>query len=423
MGKRMRFGAFMGPFHARRDNPTLALHRDLELVSLLDRLGYDECWFGEHHSGGMEIIGPPEMVVCTAAERTRNIRLGTGVVSLAYHNPLMVAERINYLDHITRGRVMFGVGPGALPSDAFMMGIPIGKLRDRMDESFSALIPLLRGEEVTMQTDWFTLNQARLQMLPYSEPSVEMAVASMVSPSGATAAGRHGVGMLQFQSLGSEAFNSLASKWSICEQVAAEHGQTVDRGSWRLVIQVHIAETREQAIRDCRFGLHNWIDYYQSVAQLPIIPEGVTGDDLVETYAGMGVAVIGTPDDAIATIESLQKQTGGFGCLMLLSHEWADSQATDKSYELFARYVIPHFQRTNANREASRAWVIQNRSHLGEQTRQAMGKRFIAHAEKYGAENLDPATMAAVTAPAQPDGASPYGEAHVGEKPKDSKVA
>ncbi len=109
MGKRMRFGAFMGPFHARRDNPTLALHRDLELVTLLDRLGYDECWFGEHHSGGMEIIGPPEMVVCTAAERTRNIRLGTGVVSLAYHNPLMVAERINYLDHITRGRVMFGV--------------------------------------------------------------------------------------------------------------------------------------------------------------------------------------------------------------------------------------------------------------------------------------------------------------------------
>jgi len=399
MGKRMRFGAFMGPFHARRDNPTLSLHRDLELVSLLDRLGYDECWFGEHHSGGMEIIGPPEMVVCTAAERTRNIRLGTGVVSLAYHNPLMVAERINYLDHITRGRVMFGVGPGALPSDAFMMGIPIGKLRDRMDESFAALIPLLRGEEVTMQTDWFTLNQARLQMLPYSEPSVEMAVASMVSPSGATAAGRHGVGMLQFQSLGSEAFNSLASKWSICEQVAAEHGQTVDRSTWRLVIQIHIAETREQAIRDCRFGLHHWIDYYQQVAQLPIIPEGVTGDDLVETYANMDVAVIGTPDDAIATIEKLQNQTGGFGCFMLLAHEWANRRATEESYELFARFVMPHFQQANDNREASRDWVIETRGELVPQRRQAIADRFVEHAAKYGTENLDPDTLKTMMPP------------------------
>jgi limonene 1,2-monooxygenase len=372
----------------------------------------------------METIGTPEMFIATAAERTRSIRLGTGVVSLPYHSPLMLAERINYLDHVTRGRGMFGVGPGALTTDAYMMGIPVGSTRPRMDEALDVLIPLLRGEAVTAETDWFKLQHAQLQMRPWTRPSVEMAVAAMISPTGAAAAGRHGIGMLQFQALGKAAFNSLASNWAVCEQVAAEHGKTVDRANWRLVVQVHLAETREQAIRDCRFGLHHWIDYYQSVAQLPIIPEGVTGQDLVETYANMDVAVIGTPDDAIATIEKLQQQTGGFGCLMLLSHEWADSAATDKSYELFARYVIPHFQRTNANREASRAWVIQNRSHLGEQTRQAMGKRFIAHAEKYGAENLDPATMAAVTAPAQPDGASPYGETHVGGKTsEDSTVA
>jgi limonene 1,2-monooxygenase len=165
---------------------------------------------------------------------------------------------------------------------------------------------------------------------------------------------------------------------------------------------MHIAESREQAVRDCRFGLANWIDYYQQVAQLPIIPDGVTGDDLVQTYASLGVAVIGTPDDAIATIKTLQAQTGGFGCVLLLSHEWANSRATEDSYELIARYVIPHFQGANANREASRAWVIENRAELGEQSRQAMGARFIEHAKKFGMDNLDPKAMEALTGQARP---------------------
>lgn len=411
MVDRLRFGAFMGPFHARRDNPTLALHRDLELVTLLDRLGFDECWVGEHHSGGMETIGSPEMFIATAAERTRSIRFGTGVVSLPYHNPLMLAERINYLDHVTRGRVMFGVGPGALPSDAFMMNIPIQKQRARMDEALDVLIRLLRGEQVSIETEWFTLNQARLQMLPYTQPSVEFAVASMVSPSGATAAGRHGIGMLQFQALGSAAFNSLAKNWAICEQIAADSGKTVDRSNWRMVVQMHIAETREQAVTDCRFGLENWIKYYQDVAQLPIIPEGVTGDDLVETYANMDVAVIGTPDDAIAAIERLLAQTGGFGSFLVLAHEWANSRATTDSYELIARYVMPHFQNSNANREASREWVMGHRAHLGEQSRQAMGSRFVEHAKEHGTDNLDIQTMETLTAPAAPAQGGPYGRA------------
>jgi limonene 1,2-monooxygenase len=402
MVDRLRFGAFIAPFHDRGDNPSLALHRSLALVELLDRLGYEEVWIGEHHSAAYETIGSPEMFIATAAERSRSIRLGTGVVSLPYHSPLMLAERINYLDHVTRGRVMFGVGPGALPSDALMMGIPIHKQRPRMDEALDVMIRLMRGEEVTIETEWFKLNQARLQMVPWSRPSVEMAVASLVSPSGATAAGRHGIGLLSLQALGGEAFNSLASNWAIAEQIAAQHGKTVDRSKWRLVVQMHIAETREQAIRDCRFGLEKWIWYYQNVAQLPIIPDGLTGEDLVRTYADMDVAVIGTPDDAIAAIERLQKQTGGFGCFMLLGHDWANSRATADSFELVARYVMPHFQKLNVNREASLEWVIRNRAQLGEQQRQAIAARFAEHAAEHGTDNLDAAQMRAMAAPSAP---------------------
>ena len=112
----MRFGIFIAPFHPLGENPHLALRRDLELVEWLDQLGYDEAWIGEHHSAGYEIIASPELFIAAAAERTRHIRLGTGVSSLPYHHPLMLADRIIQLDHMTRGRVMFGVGPGALPS-------------------------------------------------------------------------------------------------------------------------------------------------------------------------------------------------------------------------------------------------------------------------------------------------------------------
>jgi limonene 1,2-monooxygenase len=297
---------------------------------------------------------------------------------------------------------MFGVGPGALTTDAYMMGIPVGSTRPRMDEALEVLIPLLRGQAVTADTDWFKLEHAQLQMRPWTQPSVEMAVAAMISPTGAAAAGRHGIGMLQFQALGKAAFSSLASNWAVCEQVAAEHGKTVDRRNWRLVVQVHLAETREQAIRDCRFGLGDYIDYYHTVAQLPIVPEDLTGDDLVQAYANLDVAVIGTPDDAIATIEKLQNQTGGFGCFMLLAHEWANRRATEESYELFARFVMPHFQQANDNREASRDWVIETRGELVPQRRQAIADRFAEHAEKYGTENLDPETLKTMMPPTAP---------------------
>ena len=110
----VKTGVFLAPFHRLDENPTLALERDMELLQHLDRLNYHEAWIGEHHSGGFEIIASPEMFIAGAAQITRHIRLGTGVVSLPYHHPFTLASRMMQLDHQTRGRAMFGVGPGAL---------------------------------------------------------------------------------------------------------------------------------------------------------------------------------------------------------------------------------------------------------------------------------------------------------------------
>ena len=392
---RLRFGAFIAPFHPLDENPTLAIQRDLELVEHLDNLGYDEAWIGEHHSASYELIASPEVFIAAAAERTRHIRLGTGVSSLPYHHPFMLADRINQLDHMTRGRVMFGVGPGALSSDAYMMGIPIARQRDMMDEALDVLVRLLRGEEVTHDSDWFKLNRARLQMSPYSRPSVEIAVASQVSPTGARAAGQHGLGLLSLGATSTAGFNALASNWAIATEQASEHGHTMDRNGWRLVGTMHIAETREQAMQDIRFGLDKWIYYFREIANLPIVPEG---DDPVQAMVDTGLAVIGTPDDAAARIQQLVDESGGgFGAFLLMAHNWADWGATKHSYELMARYVFPRFQTLNENRAASMAWVKENKEAFTAEVRGAVGARIVQHMMEKGSENISPQIVELIT--------------------------
>ena len=394
MANKLRFGAFIAPFHPLTENPTQAIERDLDLVVLMDQLGYDEAWIGEHHSAGYELIASPEVFIAFAAERTRHIKLGTGVSSLPYHHPLMLADRINQLDHMTRGRVMFGVGPGALPSDAFMMGIPVARQRDRMDEALDVIVPLLRGETVTKKTDWFEVNEARLQMTPYSRPCVDMAVASQVSPSGATAAGRHGIGLLSIGATQSGGFNALASNWKIAADQAKEAGHTMDRAGWRLVGPMHIAATREEARAHVRFGLEDWLYYFREVAALPLAPQD--GSDPIDALVNSGMAVVGTPDDARAQIARLEEQSGGFGAFLMMDHNWAEWDHKKKSYELIARYVMPHFRQSNGNRDASLDWAATNRPRFIGEAQAAVGARLAQHIEKKGTADIRPEILAAM---------------------------
>jgi limonene 1,2-monooxygenase len=359
----MRAGIFLAPFHPVDQDPNYALHRDLELIEWLDHLGFDEAWIGEHHSAGYEIIASPEVFIAAAAERTRNIKLGTGVSSLPYHHPLILADRMVLLDHLTRGRVMLGVGPGALPSDAFMMGIEVAKQRDMMEEALEAILLLLRSDEpVTYETDWFTLRDARLQLRPYQKPHFEVAVAAQVSPSGPRAAGRFGTSMLSIGATSAGGFDALGFHWGVVEERAEEFGTTVSRDGWRLVGPMHIAETKEQAVKDVEHGLAEWVDYFRRVAALPLAPEGDDSAGLADVLNATGFAVIGTPDDAIAQIARLEEQSkGGFGAYLLMAHEWADRVATLKSYELIAREVMPAFQGSATTLTASRDWAAENR--------------------------------------------------------------
>jgi limonene 1,2-monooxygenase len=355
--RRMKFGIFLAPFHRPDDNPTLAFDRDLELIEALDHLGYDEAWIGEHHSAGWETIADPVPFMAVAADRTRTIRLGSGVLSLPYHHPLMVADRFIQLDHMTRGRAMLGVGPGALTSDAHMMGIDALTQRRRMDESLTAILALFEGKEpVNMETDWFTLNDAQLHLAPYSDPYPTIAVANVLSPAGATSAGKHGAGILSIGASMPGGLVSLKETWGWAEEAAAEAGRTVDRGEWRLVQPMHLAESREEAFADIEVGrIHELHDYWQRVLARPA-PDNETAQHAVDT----GSAIIGTPQDAIDAIERMVELSGGMGGVMLLAHEWANREKMLKSFELWARYVAPHFQNQLQIRQDSADWVADN---------------------------------------------------------------
>jgi len=383
---RLNFGLFLAPFHRLGDNPTYSLERDLELVQHLDRLGFDEAWFGEHHSAGYEIIASPEVFVAAAAERTKHIRLGTGVSSLPYHHPFMLADRMVLLDHLTRGRAMFGVGPGALPSDAFMLGIDPIRQREMMDEALEAILALLTSDEpVTREAGWFTMRDARLHLRPFSRPHMEVAVAAQVSPAGPRAAGKYGASLLSLGATSVGGFDVLGQQWGIAEEMAAEHGRTLDRRRWRLVGPMHIAPTRDQARRDVEFGLPAWVDYFERVAALPLVGEATSTQDMVDAMNATGLAVIGTPDDAAAQIERLWDKSGGFGSYLFMGHDWADREATLRSYELVARFVMPRFQGTLGRLEASRDWAAENRGTFMGRMVEAIGKAIGDHATERAA--------------------------------------
>ncbi|HET7339963.1 MAG TPA: LLM class flavin-dependent oxidoreductase [Methylomirabilota bacterium] len=358
--KGMKFGIFLAPFHRVGENPTLAMARDMELIEWLDWLGYDEVWVGEHHSAGWELIASPEVFIAAAAERTKHIMLGSGVTSLPYHHPFLVAQRFVQLDHMTRGRAMLGCGPGALVSDAYMMGIEPVTQRPRMDEALDAIMALLKGDEpVTLKTDWFELRQARLHLAPYTEPHFPIAVASVMTPAGVQAAGRHGLGVLSLGAGLPGGPEALANQWKIAEEVAAQHGTSMDRRQWKLVVNVHVAEDDEEALRQVKKAeRHETITYFEETLGRP---PGRSDDPLTEGVK-MGTTLVGSVDTVVRGITKLwELSAGGFGGVLFRAHNWATREQTLKSYELFARYVMPQFQGSADGPRSSNEWARGNR--------------------------------------------------------------
>tara|TARA_E500000331_G_scaffold137542_1_gene134259 strand:- start:1341 stop:2492 length:1152 start_codon:yes stop_codon:yes gene_type:complete len=372
----MQFGVFIPPHHVPTNyNPTLALQHDIEIVKLLDTIGYDEAWFGEHHSGGVELINDPMLFIAHVAPQTRNLRLGTGVVSLPYHNPLWVADKLALLDHLTRGRVILGVGPGALASDAAMIGIQPSEQRDALDFDMDVLMHLITSDEpISVETSRYKLVEARLQLDFYQDPHPPIVAAAVVSPSGPRIAGKHGLGLISIGATMKAGVDVLAMHWDVLEARAKEFNQKADRDAWRIVNIMHLAKTKDQAIKDIQYGLKDWCEYIKHTAAAPQIQ--VSGNDIsgyLEWIGDNASVVIGTYKDAIEHIESLiEISDGGFGNFLLFDHNWCELETKKQHYELFANYVIPHFKKTNLKMKSSEKALREIRDPLAEAQQEAI---------------------------------------------------
>jgi len=392
----LKFGVFHPPYHLPTGrNPQFLLRRDVELVQHLDRLGFDEAWIGEHHSCGSELIGEPLQFLTYMAPLTTNIALCTGVLSLPYHNPLWVADRVTLADHLTRGRVKLGLGPGALTTDAHMIGVDPRTQRDALEEDVDVLMQLLRTDEpVTIKTDRYTLQDARMQMKPHTD--FEIAIAATASPTGPRIAGKHGVSMLSIGATmaahAPDAVDLLALMWNNYEQRCKEFGHTANRSGWRLVGPMHIAETREKAEEQVRHGIDPWFDYFQNTQSATHFEvAGKTTEERMAWVVESGLGVIGTPDDAATQLDHLIGQSnGGFGAYLFMTHEWADWEDTLRSYALFAEYVMPRYQGSLEPLIRSEQWAQTKRDELGGAQMESVQKAMAKHEAEQKAKQQEP---------------------------------
>lgn len=366
--RNVRAGVFLPPHHGNNEDVALCMRRDLELVDWLEHLGFAELWLGEHHSGGMQIYGSPELFIAAAAERTSRIKLGAGVISVPYHHPYMIADRIVQLDYQTRGRAMFGFGPGMLVSDAHMLDIKPEQQRERLVEGLDVITRLLDGETVTHKSDWFSLKDASLQMAPYSFRRPELAVVTSKTPIGSRLAGKYNLGIL------THGGGDVAGAWKLAEEAGATHGNQLDRNNLRVVVSFHLAETRADAVSAMRFGLEPWMEYLEALSPKSYAEtRAKAGSDPAEIISVRG-GLVGTPDDAVDYLEALWEKTGGFGCITMTGTNWMDFEATKRSYELMMRYVMPRFNRKNSQREKSFNWVHENREAFSGANQAAIAK-------------------------------------------------
>lgn len=307
------------------------------MVDHLDELGYDEVWVGEHHSTGWENIGSPEVFIAASAQRTQRIEYGTGVVQLGLHNPLVVLDRMIMLDHLTRGRTMFGVGiGGGLPSDLTVFGLDQATAGRRFAESLEVILELLDGSSpVSRHTDWFDVDSAVLQLRPYSRPHMTFAVASTF-PENLELMGRLGGRVL----LGPTP-HLVPQVLEHLRRGAGQVGREASRDqivlSYRMLVGDDTDNARD-ALRDGSITEH--YDFNVAVNGRPAPESGA--DEWYQSFADQ--MLIGSADDVTAKMEEIMDVSGGVGGILFQPRDWAGLDTQRSSFEVFMSEVAPRFQ-------------------------------------------------------------------------------
>ena len=353
----MEYGLFMMPSHPPERNIYDAHQWDLDYLVLADELGYDEAWIGEHFTSPWEPIPAPDLMIAQALMRTERIKLAPGAHLLPFHHPAELAHRVAYLDHIAQGRFMFGVGASGLPSDWAMFDVDgvAGQHRDMTRESLEIILKIwedkgpfeYKGRFWNVEVTDTMFDTLKFFLTPYQKPHPPIGIASLSykSPS-LMMAGEMGFIPLTL------AFNPdfVRSHWEAVEEGARRSGKTPSRKDWRLVRDVYVADTDEEAREAALNGMTGrvWDEYllglFREFDLMDIFkhdPE-VPSDAVNAAYLADHLWLIGSPQTVADKIRTLYNEVGGFGSIItMVFDQWQNQQGWEKSTRLLAEEVIP----------------------------------------------------------------------------------
>lgn len=389
----MKFSQFMMPLHLPSENPSLAFKRDLDLIKYSEDLGFDEFWVGEHHSAGWETIPSPEMFLAAASQVTSKIKLGTAMVSLPFHHPFHVAERIAFLDHLSEGRAILGIGRCSLPTDIKLFQIPYHELQPMMEESLDIINLLLTEKEaVSYSGKYWNIKDMFIQLKSYQTPIMPIAIACSGSKNSLEFAGRKGLKALSLAKPPGPKSVPLSEQWKVISSAANNSGASIERNEWELVTYVYLSDTKEKAMEEIEQGAHRDIhEYFSTISDMGIENyknnSNQSADDVtVSSVSNNRSWIVGTPDDAIQQIEELYEKSGGFGGLMITTQEWVSEEKNKYSSELFARYVMPHFRKHTS--DLKKAWDYTKKDSKEGKLAHASGKKVDAPFTEDHSSNL-----------------------------------
>ena len=354
----MRYGYFMMPMHLPGSNLAETLQTDLAQIERLDELGFDEAWIGEHFTAEWENIPAPDIFIGAALQRTRAIKLGTGVSCLPNHNPFQLAHRIAMLDHLAQGRFMWGIGSGGFPGDFDVAGIDpkSGIQRQVSIDTVDAVLELWDDPRpgTYSQHGWtFRVPEydARIRkhvfQKPYQRPHPPIAVAGVTEKSETLAlAGERGWIPMSINFVTPRV---LRSHWDSIATGAARAGRAADRQEWRVCRAVHVADTDEQARREAIEGAlgRDYGDYFLPLLGLTRglgglkLEESMPDASLTLDYLCDNVWLVGSPDTVARKIRELYDAVGGFGGVLIGATDWPDPGIWERSMRLFATAVVP----------------------------------------------------------------------------------
>ncbi|MBI3326763.1 MAG: LLM class flavin-dependent oxidoreductase [Nitrospinae bacterium] len=354
----MNVGFFLMPSHPPERGLFEAHQWDLDFLALVDELGFEEAWIGEHFTSPWEPIPAPDLLIAQALLRTKRIKLGVGAHLLPFHHPAELAHRVAYLDHLAQGRFLFGIGASGLPSDWALFNVDgqAGQHREMTREALDIILKLwenrgpleYKGKFWSVNVGDTMYGTLKFHITPFQKPYPPIGVASVSirSPTLIIAGERGFIPM----SLGLNAAY-LASHWEAVEEGANRTGLTPSRKIWRIVRDVYVADTDAEAREAALHGMMGrvWREYllplFDAFQLLSVFKHdpNVPDRDVTPEYLLEHLWLVGSPKTVTEKLHQLYEAAGGFGTLLVLVYDHRESQAGwEKSTRLLAHQVLPN---------------------------------------------------------------------------------